>query len=226
MKKTEKQAKVLVLIPTAGRVEKETTRSLDRQTYKNFETVVNVQPPVVTTGWKLFDTYFNCTHNMNQLRETALKSDADFFLCLDSDVVLPPTALEELVLQNKAVMGGWYRMVNSPYYTAGVFVAHGGPGESGILVNWTEVQRDVVRAHFVGHGCMLLQRKVLEAVSFRHGCDEMALRYNGPDRQAQPMAMGACGVWGLDCQRAGFELFMTSRVHCGHKDRTTGKIVK
>lgn len=217
--KTEKQAAVLVLIPTSDRVEPETMKALKKQTYKNVEALVNKQPPAISTGWPLFNTYYNCTHNMNQMREKALKTEADFFLCLDSDIVLPPTAIQELVLQNKPVMGGWYRMVNDRWYVAGKFLA------SGVLVNWDQVQRDVVRASFVGHGCMLLQRRVLEALTFRHGCDQMALRGDGGPTP-QPILLGACGAWGLDCMKAGFDVFMNGNVKCGHKDRKTGKIVK
>lgn len=218
MKTKEGQAKVLVVIPTADRVEAETTRALKKQTYKNFEVLVNKRPPAIKTGWRLFDTYFNCTANMNDAREQALKTDAEFFWFVDSDIVPPPTALAELVLQNKPVVGGWYRIINDRWYVAGKFLG------LNVLMNWDNVQTDVVRAGFVGHGCMLVQRRVLETLRFRHGCDELAMRFDG--ESSGPISLGACGAWGVDCLKAGFEMFMQGNVHCGHKDRITGKIVK
>lgn len=212
------EPKILVIIPTSDSVEKETTQALKKQTYKNFDVMVSKRPPAINTGFIVFDTYFNCTDNMNHARQQALKTNAEYFLHLDSDIVLPKTALQELVLQRKDIIGGWYRIINDTRYVAGKWVS------DHVSVNFDAVQRDVIRVHFVGHGCMLVSRAVEKKIMFRHGCDEMSFRDTG--NGLVPQMLGACGVYGEDCRKAGFEMFMTGNVHCGHKNRKTGKIVK
>ncbi len=210
--------KILVIIPTNNRVEKETTQALKKQTYKNFDVMVSKRPSAINTGFSIFDLYFNCTENMNHVRQQALKTDAEYFLHLDSDIVPPKTALYELVLQRKSVIGGWYRIIGTERYVAGKWMSNG------VSVNFDAVQRDVIRADFVGHGCMLVHREVEKKVMFRHGCNELCIRDTG--NGLVPQMLGACGVYGEDCRIAGFEMFMHGKVHCGHVDRKTGKIVK
>lgn len=211
--------RILIITPTADCVEPETIASVAAQDYppELVETMVNVQEGKSKTGVHVKDLYANCTANMNVLRKKALsKKNWEYVLTLDSDVVLPPHALTELAKQARPVVGGWYRMVNAPYFVAGRWVG------DNLFVNYTHTQPGLVEVDMVGHGCMLLKREVLKKIKFEPGTEYICQRAT----DGAQITLGACGVFGNRCAENGFRMFMCGNVLCGHKNRATGKIVK
>lgn len=64
----------------------------------------------VTAVWTLDGTYL---HRMREkLMKAAVDSDATHLMFIDSDVIFPPDGMEQLLRQQKTVIGGTYRLKN------------------------------------------------------------------------------------------------------------------
>jgi len=158
------------------------------------------------------DRFHNIARNMNAARELALASGCSHFLFVDSDIILPPDALSSLRSHRKDIIGGWYRMLQAPHWVAGCWVAHN------TLFHCAPTP-SVSRSDMVGHGCMLLSRRALEALSFEAGFDKTCRSEVGD------CYLGPCAAFGNLAASKGFNLYMDGHVICGHIDRKSGMVV-
>src|SRR5438552_838686 len=100
--------KVLVVIITERDVMTESMEAVLGQDYPNFDLMVHARRGRLkcederrAPGMRAATTkYLNCSDNRERARKMALASDADKFLFVDSDIVLPPGAISELAKQN------------------------------------------------------------------------------------------------------------------------------
>src|SRR3954468_23500325 len=119
--------KVLVVIITADQVKPQCWQSILDQDYPNFDCLVHIRKPKINSvdddssaeHKYLVKKYVNCTDNREVARKIALASDAERFLFVDSDVVLPKNAISELMKQPFDVQGGWYNVAHENRYTCG-----------------------------------------------------------------------------------------------------------
>jgi hypothetical protein len=155
--------------------------------------------------------YANCAENREAARRLALASDADAFLYLDSDIVLPAGAVAEFVRQSRPnrILGGWYPILGTDRWVAGRWVA------DNVFHNFTAPQPGVVRTDTVGLGCAFLPRAAMERLPIRHGAD-LECR----DVRGRQLMVGECGAFGNDAAAAGFRLYMVGEVVCGHVRRS------
>lgn len=204
--------RVLVVIITSGAVEPRCFESVLAQDHPSFAVMVHVLKPVEHVADCEADRFFNIARNMNAARKLALASDCTHFVFVDSDIVLQPDALSSLLSHRKDIIGGWYRMIQSPLRVAGCWVAdhtlyHCRPAPS------------VIKVDMVGHGCMLVSRGALETLHFESGFDRVCRS------EAGDCYLGPCAAFGNLAASKGFNLYMDGHVICGHIDRSNGSIV-
>lgn len=206
------QPKVLVLVPTISKVEPECLMAINSQEYDHYTTLVNYQKTEHITNIPRQNYSINSTVNRQALRKMALASDAEYFLFVDDDVVLPKDAIKNLVLHRKGLLFGWYRIISRPMWVAGCWAVDK-------LVIYRNPQKYVAKVDFGGLGCAMVSRKVLEAVDFTVGMDSVIQTCSG---KANP---GPCVSFCYNARMKGFNSYMCGDVVCGHKDRKTGVIV-
>lgn len=145
----------------------------------------------------------------NKLREIALNENFDYLLVLDQDIIPPRDVIERLISHKKDAISALY------------FGNHNLPtGENKIMpfawtflnkeVHWGSVRylteeevnsNKVLEIAFVGMGCVLLNRKILEKIKFRY--DKSIDAWD--DR------------WlGYDLHKEGFNFYLDPTVKCKH----------
>src|SRR5438132_14208485 len=108
--------RVLVIVPTNDYVESGCWDSVLAQDYPHYTVMVSVikeVPPRMQ-----LEKSVRSTVNRNYAAKMALASSADYFLFVDSDIVLPAHAITsmeaQLRLAGMDIVGGWYEMLASP----------------------------------------------------------------------------------------------------------------
>lgn len=210
--------KILICLITKGMPNPQSYESILVQDYPHYDWMMSgvkpvdyhlkdfgETPPPETYNKRIYNLYNNCVANRNILRKMALTSDADYFLFMDDDIILPRDALSKMIMHKKDIMGGWYKMENSTNYVAGAWVA------DHIFIHYQKPQEHVIKVDTIGMGCALLSRKVVEAVPFEVGLDRIC-----KDAQENNLLLGECGIFGERAIEKGFMLFMTGDVICGH----------
>lgn len=213
--------KVLVVIITKDHVLPECLSAVLNQDYpKNLRDVmIHIKEPIIDKldqahhpeTERIMKTYINCTDNRETARKIALSSDAERFLFVDSDVVIPPHAITELVRQPFDVIAGWYKVQHEERFTCGRWV------EDNVFMNLYKVEPSVVRVDCVGMGCAMFSRKALSDIVFHHGTDQMAKTYIGGEKVN--LILGECAVLGNLLNEKGYKMYMNGNVVCGHLDR-------
>jgi hypothetical protein len=188
--------RVLIVIPTGdGVVEGEVYETMQSQDYTGgLKVLVSRTAPEAR---KL--RVQNIVDARNAARQAALKSDADWFLWLDSDVILPRHAVRELMLQalhNGAIryhlIGGWYQL-NPRAWSAGRWVA------DHTIASIVTPERSVTRVDKIELGCVLMSRTVLEQIKF----------------EFDPSAC-ECQRFAIRAEELGYRLWMDGGVICRH----------
>lgn len=205
--------RVLTVIVTADRVEPRCWDAATRQTHADGSVLVYQRWPAIEHPNAVQRLYRNCAAARDAARKVALASDADAFLFLDSDVVLPPTAVATFVDRSEPdhVAGGYYPIRDDLYgrYPAGVWGGHD------LFVNLECIWPGRMRVDVIGCGCAFVPRVVLAQLHFRHGCDETCVGVPG----FGTLLLGECGAFGRDARDKGFALFMDGDVVCEHVGR-------
>lgn len=103
----------------------------------------------------------NAAAGRNRCVEEAQKAEADYLFFMDSDMVVPPEAVEILLSRQKDIVGALYRRRGPPYDLMGVTLKPGA----------VEVAGGVYEMAAIPTGCMLIDMKVFAALEkpyFRH----------------------------------------------------------
>jgi hypothetical protein len=205
------QCKVLAVLITGDTVLSACLESLinQKRDYPDLQLIVNHRPPEHLSDNPVIQKYENCHRNRNEARERALKSDADYFLFLDDDVVLPQRALATLLAQRKEVVGGYYPILGTDKYVCGRWVA------DNTFCNFLCIQPGLTKSDIVGLGCALISRNVLEKVPFEGGTNLVCKDV----RTGQDMIVGECGMFGNRVADLGIPMYMCGEVLCEHLKR-------
>lgn len=177
------------------------------QNYADYSLMVHAEKPHYVHPDTQIAKYYNCSHNRNSARKMALSSDADYFLFVDDDTLLPSNAIPSLIAEDKDIIGGWYKMINGDKWIAG-------RNKKGHLVRFTTPKKEVIEVDMIGMGCALFSRRALINLEFEHGQDRQVL-----DEKGEFMNMGECLALGLLAQSKGYTLFMHGDVICEHLSR-------
>jgi len=167
------------------------------------------------TGEHPFD---NITRKCNEARDLVLRMGYDALMIVEGDVIVPPEALRRLVAVEADVAYGLVIHTHGwPTWNACCELKDEAPGAIPISL-FPEMAREawgkVIEVDGVGSSCMLIHRRVLEALTFW-----------GPYR-ATPAEFArfqrSCD-WFLaqDCKEAGFVQKNDTRVICGHIETDT-----
>jgi hypothetical protein len=171
--------------------------------------IVNHRAPEKFSDHPIVQKYENCHRNRNDARARALKTEAEFFLFLDDDIVLPPGALLTLLRQNKEVVGGYYPILGTNKFVCGRWVA------DHTFCNFLCVQPGLVKTDTIGLGCALISRRVLEQVPFESGTN----LFCRDGRTGEQMIVGECGLFGNRVADLGIPMYMCGEVLCQHLQR-------
>jgi len=201
--------KILVIIPTNDVAEQGCLDAVHAQDYPNYTVMVNVEKrptPRLQCQKSLYQII-----NLNAARTTALASDADLFMLLDSDVALPTYALSHLAAQLETpgteIIGGWYKMVMVDLWVAGRF-----DGNKNFRY-FPAALHGTVKVDMIGLGCLMMTRNVLSAIKFGAGFST-PIQVKGKTTYAGPGIQFA-----LDATAKGFGLFMDGGVIATHLAR-------
>lgn len=115
----------------------------------------------------------NIANARNMAREMALKHDATHYLFVDDDIVPPPHTIKSLLSHNKLAIGGWFQIINLPFWVGGRWVA------DNVFAHYTFPQPSVVRTDLLSMGCALLAREVFQAYSYAPGIDRFCRTLDG-----------------------------------------------
>lgn len=144
------------------------------------------------------------SENRNAITQQALEIGADWVLYLDDDHVLPPCALMDLLSTNKDVISALYTQRQPPFNP--VLMDHRLDSGSYLWKQMDSADRGIIKVAAAGAGCLLVRRKVLEALKPPY----WTLGQINP------------ASWGDDldfCRRvtdAGFDIYCHTRVAIGH----------
>lgn len=196
--------KVLVVLITKDFVEHACMRAILDQDYGNYSTMIHILKPFKIHEEETRNRMANLVVNRNQARILALASNADKFLFVDSDVVLPPYAITKLVGFDLDIVAGWYRKIDGSNWVAG----HVSEAYEFKFVQPTE---SLLEVDMVGMGCAMFSRKCLEKITISDGLNEGVRHPNG-----SITLLGECLATTYQAKNKGFKAYMTSDVICEH----------
>ena len=227
--------KVLVIMTCDNEPMPESVSSVKEQDYDNFEFLLHKKQPNPTLSRCL-----NIVEVRNEVREIALTKDADYFLWVDSDIVLPKHAISKFMLnilvthstitvvadgktipagtpiKKKHIIGGWYKIKQTPErWVAGRWLPEKKNNAGEVIsqiFQYPYVDTGFVRTDFVGLGCAMMSRELLSVIKFTSGLDKFAFNTS----VGRELFIGPCVSFGNDCHENGFDMFMDGDIICEH----------
>ena len=109
----------------------------------------------------MFSTSSNIAENRNKITTEALRLGVDWVLYLDDDQILQPDTLDRLLAADKDIISAHYCQRQSPFNP--VLMQQYANGNH----SWKQLEptdRGIVSIEAAGAGCLLVKRKVLEAL--------------------------------------------------------------
>lgn len=94
------------------------------------------------------------------------KSQSEWLVMLDSDVLPPPDFLKRLMAHNLPMVGGWYRKKGAPFAPV-VYDIYEGEGDKTIYKPRLEPGTGLEKVDGAGAGCWLMHRSVAVAIGER-----------------------------------------------------------
>lgn len=146
----------------------------------------------------------NIIWHSEKTRKIAIETDADYFLFVDTDVVLPVNTITELVKQlkngNKHIISAWFK-ISDYEYNAGRWVA------DNTLAQLQSIEKSVTMVDKIDFGCMMLSRIAIEDCEFIF-----------EDRDIMNQKACQCLSFAINAQDKGYKLWMDGDVICKHKE--------
>lgn len=235
---------ITIFTPTDGCLHPCTRWWLKNAKYSgHFEHVIHVQDPLekVTDTNPTRARYRNIAAARNAARALALKTDAEWFLSLDSDVTPPIDALETFATAvegfgpattpnqdggtRMACVGGWYPQKGLQH----IITVENGARTMRAIQRWAAGAfvkpgrfwnahepriRKFYQSHLVPLGCAFLHRSILEMTEFRDGCAESQVIIDH-DTGAR-MFWGECVEFGHQLESMGEACQMHPEIICRH----------
>lgn len=209
-----KNPKVLIVCITDKYVEDKCYESLINQNYDNYDILIHIQKYIKYSDDKIIDKYKNCSKNREAVRKLALNSDAEYFLFVDSDIVLPDNCISKLVSNKLPAVGGWYKMFGTEKWVCGRFVA------DNTFFNLRAVELFLSQVDMAGFGCFMIRRDVLEKIEVVDGTN-ISLK----NEQNQQIIGGECLDFCNKIYDLGYNICMDGDVICEHLERVKNKTV-
>jgi len=223
LKEKKEKDKVLVAICTYRDKEycfKEFKKAIDKISYKNKEVIWCDTSPddeyskllekrgcnVIKSGY-VSDKRINIRDGQNQLRDYFLKGDYDYFMCIESDVIVPKNIIQQLLKLNSPVASGWYDL------RSGIpCISLTGPRESKTVVCPPKsrlMKKSQLQVFMAGLGVCLIRRDVLKKIEFK------VFREFDPFTFSEKMWYSDVFFY-LDCKYWGFPVYVKGSLYCPH----------
>lgn len=160
----------------------------------------------------------NVSKGRNALVEHFLKTDGDYLLMLDSDMVFRYDCVKRLVEHELPIVSGMYMQPNPDGTTFPCMYRHT-TGTDRSMGMFTTVGGDfdadeLIRVDAVGAGFMMVRRDVFEVVNEKIAHNEAA-----PWFQEEQRGASLCGEDFVFCMRAaecGYNIIVDTSVQAGH----------
>ena len=149
----------------------------------------------------------------NDCREYAIKYGYQFMLHLETDVFPPLNVIEQLLVQDKKIIGGVYDRDNGKWRKAMLqkYIYSSPMNINSINFEATEdvyfIDGTIKQVSSVGLGCVLIKLSVLKNISFRFVEGEG----NHPD-----------SYFSEDCFKNGYKIYADTSVYCRHDNKSWG----
>jgi GT2 family glycosyltransferase len=161
-----------IIISTDKTVHPRCLEAVWSQSVSDFNVLITRRAAVLENNDPIVAKELNIAANREDARKLALAFGSEHYLWLDSDVVMPPNALAELLIQaensGKEAVSGYYPMRHSPH-----LFASGRLTPDGVVVHFSAIAPSLVQADFAGFGCMLVSRRLMELCRINSGTDKM-----------------------------------------------------
>ena len=102
-------------------------------------------------------------------------------------------------------MGGWYKKTRNNDWVAGNFV------DKDVMDLYQKPVDGLQKVDFIGIGCSMIHRDVLEKLEWRTAIDEYV-----KDKLGKVYYVGDCLSYCLDAAKLGFSSYMVGDIVCQH----------
>jgi len=153
---------------------------------------------------KTEERFQNILSHRNYLRDYALEHNYDYLFFVDSDVILPPNALDTLLAEKKNIVSGAYLSsftLGEQPVIAPVLFKDKGNGEAQLYTYESMYPARVIQIGAGGLGCCLIAKKVLQDVTFR----------------LMPSGKGEDIAFFLDARSKGYSAYAHTGIRCTHR---------
>lgn len=195
--------RVLVVLITKDYIMQKCMESILQQDYLNYSTLIHVMKPLNIHPEEIKNKMANLVINRNQARNLALASNADRFLFVDSDVVLPKNTISQLATRDCDIVAGFYKGIDGKTWITGKI-------EDGFFER-VYPKYELQEVDMVGMGCAMFSRKCLEQIYFIDGLNEAISTKDG-----ETSLLGECLATTYEAKKKGFKAFMDNKVICEH----------
>ena len=178
----------LIGIPTASTVEPETLKAIYGQAYADTDTSLDI----------LYG--FRIDVQRQLLCEEAIRIGADYLLMVDSDVVLPETALRDLLDPPAEIVSGLVRLKGRRRAGEYAAVFKGQP------LLYEAIPEGRSRIDWCGGACMMIKTSILKDIP------KPWFEYHEEPGSAVSEDIWFC----MQAQKAGIPIWADKRVACGH----------
>lgn len=135
------------------------------------DTMLSIQRLVIPQGYNVYTELFY-GYAVDQVRNLianfTVQNNFDYLLCVDSDMVLQPDTLVQLLSSDKDIVGGVYRQRNMTKVIPEVYVTMPNGGCRNITINELSTTPDLFIVDSIGFGCVLIKNKVLKIMDYPH----------------------------------------------------------
>jgi GT2 family glycosyltransferase len=148
----------------------------------------------------------------NQLVDIFLASGREWFLSVDTDIILPANVITRLAARSQPLIGALIHVNDEPPFPQ-IYqkIADFGVGGAGtFLVDEKFEPGDLVEADATGAGCLLVHRDVFEAIPKQKPFRWFQHEQRGEDLYGEDVTF--C----MRAKSAGFQLYIDTAVHAGH----------
>lgn len=148
----------------------------------------------------------------NVVVDKFLASDCEWFLNVDTDIILPECVVQRLLARRQKLIGALIYVAADPIfpqvYNKIADFGFGGMGQYIVNESWTA--GDLVKADATGAGCLLIHRDVFDKIPGKPPFRWFQHEYEGQQMFGEDFTF---------CRRArsvGFQLYIDTAVKAGH----------
>lgn len=155
----------------------------------------------------------------NMLCEQFLKTEADYLLMTDTDVVFEPTDVQALLEAGKPIVGALYFGIlgRNPNSTFPVALSY----QDGVLQSLDDAPSKLTEVDGVGMGLTLIERSVIESLKPDSQSNEPFAETVWPNLDGTLRHHGEDAIFCLKAKEKGFQTWLEPKARVGHMKTIT-----